>query len=78
MYVSSPDDTVFVQEKMGVLVRKWLAKHGMVAIERKLAEDMAALDGGVAAHLMVYDTGSDTYMRMPANHPSILERVKVR
>jgi hypothetical protein len=63
MMIVGPDDKVLVEENMGTVVRRWLAKHNMVAIERDLAEKMAALDGGVASHLMVYDAGSDTYRR---------------
>lgn len=65
-FIVGDDEKVLVQENMGTVVRRWLAKHSMVAIERNLAESMAAIDGGVASHLMVYDPSSDTYMKKRA------------
>lgn len=44
------------------VTRRYLAERGLVAIDRALAEDMAKLDGGVGANLMVYDAKFDRYV----------------
>lgn len=52
------------------VTRRYLAQNGLVAIDRELANDLAKCDGGVASHLMVYDSARDRYQRAQAevNH----------
>lgn len=49
------------------MVRAYLAQHGMVAVERELAEAMAGAPNGIA----VYDSSTDTYRRREFAEPKV-------
>lgn len=63
----SDDDTLMMVAEhpippnvnLGLLVRRFLASHSMIAIERDLAEELAVQNKG----MVVYDTASDSYKR---------------
>ena len=44
------------------IAKSYLAKSGLVAIRRDLAEDLAKCDGGAGSHLMAYDANKDCYV----------------
>ncbi len=59
MMIVGPDDKVLVEETMGNIVKRWLAKHNMVAVERSLMEILAHGN----QDFVVYHPESDTYGR---------------